>query len=48
MIKEVRRGNYATVVVGKRGKGGFHDLLVGSVTSKLLNSLESEALWLIP
>lgn len=48
ILKEVRSNNFSTVIAGKRGKGGFTGLLLGSVATKLVSTLEKEALWLVP
>ncbi len=47
IIKEAREGEYGTVIVGRRGLGGFKELLVGSVSSKVLFNLNERAVWVV-
>jgi nucleotide-binding universal stress UspA family protein len=47
LIKEAREGDYGTVVVGRRGRGGFKELLLGSVSSKVLFNLHRRTIWVV-
>ncbi len=47
IIKEAREGEYGTVIVGRRGLGGFKELLLGSVSSKVLFNLNERAVWVV-
>jgi len=47
ILKEAKKEDYKTVILGKRGRGGFKGLLLGSTATKVLNTLEDRAVWLI-
>ena len=47
LIREIRNGNYGTVVMGKRGLSGIKRWLLGSVSTKVLEGLTDQSLFLV-
>ncbi|MCX8041924.1 MAG: universal stress protein [Thermodesulfobacteriaceae bacterium] len=47
IIREVKKGDYGTVVVGKRGKGGWKGFVLGSVSQKIVNYFSDRAVWVV-
>ncbi len=47
IINEANEGDFATVVIGRRGTGGFKDLLLGSVSSKVIFNLTGKRIWVL-
>lgn len=47
LLDEIQNGNYGTVVMGKRGLSGIKRWLLGSVSTKVLEGLTDQSLFLV-
>nr|WP_258539244.1 universal stress protein [Dissulfurirhabdus thermomarina] len=47
ILTEFRGGGFGTLVVGRRGVGGWEALFPGSVSDRLLHGLRNGALWVV-
>lgn len=47
IMGEYEKGGYGTLVVGRRGVGGWEAVFPGSVSSKLLSSFSKGAIWVV-
>ncbi len=47
IIREVKKENYGTVIVGKRKKRGLKSLILGSVSHKIVNYFADRTVWVI-
>jgi 2,4-dienoyl-CoA reductase (NADPH2) len=47
LVAEIQNGNYGTVVMGKRGLSGIKRWLLGSVSTKVLEDLTDQSLFLV-
>ncbi len=47
IIRTAKKGDYSTVVVGRRGRGGMSEFILGSVSQKVLGYFEDRAVWII-
>lgn len=47
ILTEYKKGKYDTLVVGRRGVGGWEAVFPGSVSNRLLHGLEEGVLWII-
>jgi nucleotide-binding universal stress UspA family protein len=48
ILAEAREGGYGTIIMGRRGISKVRELVMGRVTSKVLNGAENLALWIVP
>ena len=47
IYEEARKGEYGTVVLGRKGKTGLKSIVVGSVSLKSLALLEDRTVWIV-
>ena len=47
IMHEYKNGGYGTLVIGRRGIGGWEAIFPGSVSNKLMNSVEKGAVWIV-
>ncbi len=47
ILKEYGQGGYGTLVVGRRGVGGFEAVFPGSVSTKLISAVSRGAVWVV-
>lgn len=47
IIREVKKGNYTTVVVGRRGRKGFEEFFLGSVSQKIISYFDDRTIWVV-
>ena len=47
IIRTVKKGNYTTIVIGRRGRGKVKEFLLGSVSQKIISYFEDRAIWVI-
>jgi len=47
IIRLAKKEDYKTIILGRRGKGGFKELVLGSVTHKVLSYFEDRTVWII-
>lgn len=47
IIAEVKRGNYDTVVIGRRGLSGAAAFVLGSVSTKIVQNIRDCTVWVV-
>lgn len=47
IIRTAKKGNYTTLVVGRRGRGKTREFLLGSVSQKIISYFEDRAIWVV-
>ncbi|RKX58904.1 MAG: hypothetical protein DRP29_05685 [Thermodesulfobacteriota bacterium] len=47
IIRTVKKENYTTIVIGRRGRGKVKEFLLGSVSQKIISYFEDRAIWVI-
>jgi len=48
ILATARKGNYGTVIMGRRGISAVREFIMGRVTTKVLNGAEGLAVWIVP
>lgn len=47
IVKMAKKRDFSSVIVGKRGKGAFTKLFLGSVSHKIVSYFEDRAVWIV-
>uniref|UniRef100_A0A7V4JRI1 Universal stress protein n=1 Tax=Thermodesulfobacterium geofontis TaxID=1295609 RepID=A0A7V4JRI1_9BACT len=47
IMREVKKGDYTTVVVGRREKKGIEGFFLGSVSQKIISYFDDRAIWVV-
>jgi nucleotide-binding universal stress UspA family protein len=47
ILKEARKNDFGTIVMGRRGLTGLKDFIMGSVTTKVLQDSSGLAIWIV-
>ncbi|WP_456432929.1 universal stress protein [Thermosulfuriphilus sp.] len=47
IIHEAQKGNYGTVALGRRGQGGFKEMILGSTSTKVIFGLMDRTIWVV-
>ena len=47
ILREARSGDYGTIVLGRKGRSGVKEFLMGSTASKVLQNHAGKAVWLV-
>ncbi len=47
ILHEYKHGGYGTLISGRRGIGGWEALIPGSVSDRLINSIDRGAIWIV-
>lgn len=47
ILKEAQKGDFGTIVMGKRGLSGMKRIFMGSVTNKILHNASGFAVWIV-
>lgn len=45
--EEARNGNYATIVLGRRGQSSVRDFFIGRVTDKVIQTARQHSVWIV-
>ncbi|MCF8068186.1 MAG: universal stress protein [Desulfobacterales bacterium] len=47
IVREARKGNYGTIVIGRKGHSKVGEFLLGQVTQKIIRLISNRAVWII-